>query len=59
MKFFVHEVRDLKEAFPDTKGTFDSDFEEFELEAINNFGALKNHAHFYLGRTLHIFKTLC
>ena len=54
MNFFVYEVRNLKEAFPDTKATLTDDFEDFELEVINSFGALKNHAHYYIG--IHFLK---
>ena len=50
MNFFVHEVKKLKAAFPEEKATLESDFEDFELSAINNLGVLKNQAHLYLGK---------
>ena len=49
MNFFVHEIRKLKEAFPNKTATLETDFEKFELEAINDLGVLKNQAHLYLG----------
>jgi len=51
MNFFVYEVRNLREAFPNKKAPLEEDFKDFELEVINSFGALKNHAHYYIGKT--------
>jgi len=49
MRFFVHEIRKLKEAFPNKTSTLEADFDAYELEAINNLGVLKDQAHIYLG----------
>lgn len=50
MNFFVHEIRNLKKAFPSAKADLENDFEDFELAAINQLGVLKNQPHLYLGK---------
>ena len=52
MNFFAHEIRKLKDAFPNKTASMETDFEEFELDAINNLGVLKHQAHLYLGTRL-------
>jgi len=49
MNFFVHEIRALKKAFPEEEATLKEDFQQFELDIVNNLGVLKHQPHLYLG----------
>ena len=49
LRFFDFEVAAIKKLFPHEKAPLESDLDSSELEAISNFGKLKNKAHLYLG----------
>ena len=49
MKFFPYEVEKIIDNFPPSRATIDDDLEDFEVEAVGQFGLLKNHVHMYLG----------
>ena len=49
MSFFPHEIELLKKAFPFKTADLESDFDQEELEAIENIGVLKGNPHYYLG----------
>ena len=55
MNFFEYEITKLAEKFAHVKSTIEDDFEQFELDAINQLGVLKNENHLYLGNC-QIFK---
>ena len=47
-RFLIHEIKNLQELFPFEQATLHEDFEDFELDVINDMGLLKNKAHYYL-----------
>ena len=49
LRFFDFEVASIKKLFPHEKASLEADLDSTELEAISNFGKLKNKAHLYLG----------
>ena len=50
MTFFKFELDRLEELFPRGKATLEDDFEDDELEAMDNLGVLKGSPHLYLGK---------
>ena len=47
--FNQHEIDNLSTAFAHTKAPIETDYKDFELEAMDALGVLKNHPHVYLG----------
>ena len=50
MSFFKFEIDNLEKLFPSGKATLEDDFEDDELEAMDNLGVLKGSPHLYLGK---------
>ena len=50
MSFFKFEIDNLEKLFPSGKATLEDDFEDDELEAMDNLGVLKGRPHLYLGK---------
>ena len=43
------EIEKLSERFKHVKAPLQFDYQQFELEAMEDLGILKNHPHIYLG----------
>lgn len=49
MSFFQFEIEHLKKIFPNESASLKDDFDESELEAIDEVGVLRGAPHLYLG----------
>ena len=49
MSFAKFELEALAKAFPPATADLEGDFDDDELEAIDNVGVLKGNPHIYLG----------
>ena len=57
MLFFKSEIEDLEQLFAFEKSDLENDFDEIELDAINQLGVLRHSSHLYLDTNIKFFPT--